>query len=119
MVVNLDFDTILVWLLVGLVAGFAASHLALGHGLGIVGDVLIGIVGAFIGGFLAGVFHWSITIVGHPIISEMLIAFIGAALLLIVVRILGMGRGGARRRAYWSWAGALSSSTCDAAPGAA
>ena len=43
MVVNLDFDTILVWLLVGLVAGFAASHLALGHGLGIVGDVLIGI----------------------------------------------------------------------------
>ena len=82
-------------------AGFAASHLALGHGLGIVGDVVIGIVGAFIGGFLAGAFHWGITIVGHPIISEMVIAFIGAALLLIIVRILGMGRG-ARRRAYWS-----------------
>jgi uncharacterized membrane protein YeaQ/YmgE (transglycosylase-associated protein family) len=101
MVVNLNFDTILVWLLVGLVAGFFASHVALGHGLGIVGDVVVGIIGAFIGGFLAGVFHWGITIVGHPIISEMVIAFIGAALLLIIVRILGMGRG-TRRRAYWS-----------------
>ena len=102
MVVNLDFDTILVWILVGLVAGFAASHLALGHGLGIVGDVLIGIVGAFLGGFLAGVFHWSITIVGHPIISEMVIAFIGAAVLLLIVRLLGgMGRGRSTRRAYW------------------
>ena len=101
MVVNLDFDTVLIWILVGLVAGFAASHLALGHGLGIVGDVLIGIVGALIGGFLAGAFHWSITIVGHPIISEMVIAFIGAVLLLFVVRIFGMGKG-SRRRAYWS-----------------
>ena len=54
MVVNLDFDTILIWLLVGLVAGFFASHIALGHGLGIVGDVVVGIIGAFLGGFLAG-----------------------------------------------------------------
>jgi uncharacterized membrane protein YeaQ/YmgE (transglycosylase-associated protein family) len=97
MVVNLDFDTILVWILVGLVAGFAASHLALGHGLGIVGDVVVGIVGAFLGGFLAGVFHWSIVIVGHPIISTMVIAFIGAVVLLLIVRLLGMGRGGVRR----------------------
>jgi uncharacterized membrane protein YeaQ/YmgE (transglycosylase-associated protein family) len=103
MVVNLDFDTILIWVLVGLVAGFAASHLALGPGLGIVGDVLVGIVGAFVGGFLAGAFHWGITIVGHPIISEMVIAFIGAAVLLLVVRLLGgMGRGRSTRRAYWS-----------------
>jgi len=102
MAVNLDFDTILVWILVGLVAGFLASHLALGHGLGIVGDVLVGIVGAFLGGFLAGAFHWSIVIVGHPIISTMLVAFIGAFILLLIVRLLGgLGRG-SRRRAYWS-----------------
>ena len=102
MVVNLDFDTILVWILVGLVAGFLASHVALGHGLGLVGDVLIGIVGAFLGGFLAGAFHWTIVIVGHPIISAMLIAFIGAFVLLLIVRLLGgLGRG-TRRRAYWS-----------------
>ena len=102
MVVNLDFDTILIWLLVGLVAGFLASHVALGHGLGLLGDVVVGIIGAFLGGFvLAGIFHWSIVIAGHPIISAMVMAFIGAVILLIIVRLLGMGRG-ARRRPYWS-----------------
>ena len=98
----LDFDTLLLWIVVGLVAGFLASHLALGHGLGLIGDVLVGVVGAFLGGFLAGVFHWSIAIAGHPILSAMLIAFIGAVILLLIVRLLGMGRGASRRRAYWS-----------------
>ena len=98
MVVNLDFDTILVWILVGLVAGFFASHLALGHGLGIVGDVIAGVVGALVGGFLAGVFHWSITIVGHPILSAMVIAFIGALIVLMVARLFAAS--GVRRRAY-------------------
>ena len=93
----LDFDTILVWILVGLVAGFFASHLALGHGLGLVGDVIAGVVGALVGGFLAGVFHWSIAIVGHPILSAMLIAFIGAVIVLMVVRLFGGS--GIRRRA--------------------
>jgi uncharacterized membrane protein YeaQ/YmgE (transglycosylase-associated protein family) len=101
MAVNLDFDTILVWLLVGLVAGFFASHIALGHGLGIVGDVVVGIIGAFLGGILSAALHWSITIVGHPIISAMVMAFLGAVILLIIVRLFGMGRGGARRP-YWS-----------------
>ncbi len=96
MVVNLDFDTILIWLLVGLVAGFFASHLALGHGLGIVGDVVVGIIGAFLGGFLANAFHWSIVIVGHPIISAMIMAFLGAVILLFIVRIFSMGRVGRR-----------------------
>ena len=96
MVVNLDFDTILIWLLVGLVAGFFASHIALGHGLGLVGDVVVGIIGAFLGGFLANAFHWSIVVVGHPIISAMIMAFLGAVILLFIVRILGMGRVGRR-----------------------
>ncbi len=96
MVVNLDFDTILIWLLVGLVAGFFASHIALGHGLGIVGDAVVGIIGAFLGGFLANAFHWSIVIVGHPIISAMIMAFLGAVILLFIVRIFSMGRVGRR-----------------------
>jgi uncharacterized membrane protein YeaQ/YmgE (transglycosylase-associated protein family) len=95
--VHIDFDTVLIWILVGLVAGFLASHLALGHGLGVIGDTVVGILGAIIGGFLATVFHVSIVLVGHPIISAMIVAFIGAALLLLVVRMFG---GGARRRAY-------------------
>jgi uncharacterized membrane protein YeaQ/YmgE (transglycosylase-associated protein family) len=96
----LDFDTVLLWILVGLVAGFFASHLALGHGLGLVGDVIAGVVGALVGGFLAGVSHWSITIVGHPILSAMLIAFIGAVIVLMVLRVFKAS--GIRRSAYGS-----------------
>ncbi len=94
--ITLDFDTIVIWILVGLVAGFFASHVALGHGLGLVGDIVVGILGALVGGFLANVFRVSITLNGHPIISEMIIAFIGAALLLLVVRLFSGG--GWRRR---------------------
>ncbi|MEA2654870.1 MAG: hypothetical protein QOI23_235 [Chloroflexota bacterium] len=94
--INLDLDTILIWVLVGLVAGFLASHLALGRGLGLFGDTIVGIIGAFIGGFLAALFHFSIAVVGHPIISTIIIAFIGAALLLLIVRMFA-GRGSRRR----------------------
>ena len=96
----LDLDTILIWALVGLVAGFLASHIALGHGL--LGDIVIGIIGAFIGGFvLLGVLHISIGVAGHPLITQMLMAFIGAAILLVIVRLLGGGRRSSyRRRAF-------------------
>ncbi len=96
--IHLDVDTILVWLLVGLVAGFLASRVALGHGLGLFGDVIVGILGALLGGFLAGVFHINVQIIGHPIISEMIIAFAGAVILLLIVRLFRPV--GARRRAY-------------------
>jgi uncharacterized membrane protein YeaQ/YmgE (transglycosylase-associated protein family) len=96
--IHLDLDTILIWVLVGLVAGFLASHLALGRGLGLFGDTVVGILGAFIGGFLAAVFHFTIAVVGHPLISEMIVAFIGAALLLLIVRMFSGSR--SRRRAF-------------------
>lgn len=98
---TLDVDTILIWCLVGLVAGFLASHIALGHGLGLLGDIVVGIIGAFVGGFLLmGVFHFSVGVAGHPIITEIIMAFIGAAILLLIVRLLGGGRSGYRRRAF-------------------
>ena len=97
-VIHLDLDTILIWALVGLVAGFLASHLALGHGLGLFGDVIVGILGALIGGFLASLLGINIAVVGHPIISAMIIAFVGAALLLLVVRMFSGSR--SRRRAF-------------------
>ncbi len=96
--INLDFDTILTWCLIGLVAGFLASRVALGHGLGLFGDIIVGIVGAFLGGFLASIFHVNIQVIGHPIISEMVVAFVGAAILLLVVRLFSGG--GARRRSW-------------------
>ncbi|MGZ6300005.1 MAG: GlsB/YeaQ/YmgE family stress response membrane protein [Candidatus Limnocylindria bacterium] len=99
--ITLDLDTILIWALVGLVAGFLASHLALGHGLGLLGDIVIGIIGAFIGGFvLLGLLHISISVAGHPLISQMIMAFIGAAILLIIVRLFSGRRPTYRRRAF-------------------
>jgi len=80
------------------VAGFLASRVALGHGLGLFGDIIVGIIGAFIGGFLAGVFHVNVQIIGHPIISEMIVAFVGAVILLLIVRLVRPT--GVRRRAY-------------------
>ena len=83
---TLDWDTIVIWCLVGLVAGFLASHVALGHGLGLLGDIVVGIIGAFIGGFLLlGVLHVSIGIAGHPLLTQMLMAFIGVVIGAIVV----------------------------------
>ncbi len=98
---TLDLDTIIIWALVGFVAGFLASHLALGHGLGLLGDIVVGILGAFIGGFLLlGVFHIGVEVAGHPMLTQMLMAFIGAAILLLIVRVVGGGRSGYRRRAF-------------------
>src|SRR2546428_14165425 len=75
---NLDLDTILIWFLVGLVAGFLASRVALGHGLGLFGDIIVGIIGAFIGGFLGGGFFTNDPINGHPNNNESIVAFLGA-----------------------------------------
>lgn len=96
--VTLDVDTLLIWALVGLVAGFLASHVAYGHGLGLVWDIVVGILGALFGGIvLAGMLHFAITIAGHPIISSIVMASIGAAILLVVFRLVAGGRGYRRR----------------------
>jgi uncharacterized membrane protein YeaQ/YmgE (transglycosylase-associated protein family) len=96
---TIDMDSLLIWVLVGLVAGFLASHLALGHGLGLIWDVVIGILGGLFGGIvLAGIFHISVGIAGHPILSAMIMAFIGAVILLVIFRLFA-GRG-YRRRAF-------------------
>ena len=98
--VTIDLDQVLVWALVGLVAGFLASHVALGHGLGLFWDVIVGIVGAIFGGIvLSGFLHFNIAVAGHPIISAMIMAFIGAAILLLIVRLFA-GRRGYSRRAF-------------------
>lgn len=96
---SLNLDQIVLWILVGLVAGFLASHVALGHGLGLFWDIIVGIIGAFFGGIvLAGLLHFNIAIAGHPTISAIIMAFIGAAILLLILRLFS-GRG-VRRRAF-------------------
>lgn len=94
-VINLTIESILVWLFVGLVAGFLASKVTTGHGMGLLADIVVGVLGAILGTILANVLNISITVADHPIISEIIIAFIGAAILLLVLRLFsgGMRRG--------------------------
>jgi uncharacterized membrane protein YeaQ/YmgE (transglycosylase-associated protein family) len=80
-------ESIVVYLVVGLVAGFLASRVVMGRGGGWFWDIVIGILGAIIGSWLAGVFHITINI-GPSIVNQIIIAFVGALILLIVWRIL-------------------------------
>lgn len=86
---------ILTWLVIGLVAGVLASLVVRGTGMGIVHDVLIGLAGAVIGGVLLHAFRGGRNVA--PTVGwEIVVAFIGAVLLLLVVR--ARHRGGVRRR---------------------
>ena len=95
---QLSMYDLLIWLAVGLVAGFAASKLMLGHGLGLVADLAAGIAGAILGQALSGLFGVQVAVAGHPLVSRVLVACFGALVLLLLLRLVGLGRG--RRRAY-------------------
>jgi uncharacterized membrane protein YeaQ/YmgE (transglycosylase-associated protein family) len=97
---NLDWQTLLIWAIVGLIAGFLASHVMLGHGMGIFGDMIVGIIGGIGANLLANYFNVHFAIQGHPIISDIIIAFFGAVILLMILRLFGMGRSRSRSRAY-------------------
>jgi uncharacterized membrane protein YeaQ/YmgE (transglycosylase-associated protein family) len=87
--ITLDPVGILIWLLIGLVAGFLASKLVRGRGLGLMGDIVVGLLGALIGGFLANLVGFSL----GGLLGTAIIAFLGACLLLLIIRALtGGGR---------------------------
>jgi len=82
--------TLLTWLIVGLVAGVLASLVMGGTGYGLIGDIIIGIVGAFVGGWL-----FSALGVGSPfggLAGTIFVAFIGAVVLLFILRLIRGGR---------------------------
>ncbi|MBA2589111.1 MAG: GlsB/YeaQ/YmgE family stress response membrane protein [Alphaproteobacteria bacterium] len=81
----MDAQGLLIWLVIGAVAGWLAGTLVKGGGFGLVGDIIVGIVGALIGGVLAGALHISI---GSGIISSILTATVGAVLLILLVRMI-------------------------------
>lgn len=99
----MTLDHLLLIILVGLVAGFLATHLVTGHGYGLIGDIVVGIIGALLGFLLLGAFlavHVlaPLGIPGDSIVGQIIIAFIGAAILLAVLRLVsGAGVGGGRR----------------------
>ena len=81
----MSVEALLIWLLVGAVAGWLAGLVVRGGGFGIVCNIVIGIIGAFLGGWLFGVAGIAI---GAGIINTIFTAFIGAVVLLLLVRVL-------------------------------
>ncbi|MGH2494726.1 MAG: GlsB/YeaQ/YmgE family stress response membrane protein [Ktedonobacteraceae bacterium] len=92
--INLSASTIIWWLIIGLVVGVIASFIMRG-GYGIVADIIIGIVGAFIGGFLASLIGVGS---GGSLILTLIIAVIGACILIAILRAVSGGYGRRRRR---------------------
>ena len=92
---HISSESLLVILFVGLVAGWLAGQIVQGTGFGLIGDVIIGILGAFIGSWLLPQLGIHL---GTGLISAILNATIGAVLLLLIVRLVRDGRGGG-----WGW----------------
>ncbi|MBC7751489.1 MAG: GlsB/YeaQ/YmgE family stress response membrane protein [Candidatus Saccharibacteria bacterium] len=73
------------FLLVGLIAGWLAGMLVKGGGFGVVGDMIVGVLGAFIGGFLFTKLGVSS---GGGMIGSIIVATIGAIILIFILRLI-------------------------------
>jgi uncharacterized membrane protein YeaQ/YmgE (transglycosylase-associated protein family) len=78
-------QSLLAWLIVGAIAGWLAGLLVRGGGFGLIGDIIIGIIGAFIAGWLFPYLHIDL---GGGIIGAIIAAVIGAVILLVVARLI-------------------------------
>src|ERR671935_1790383 len=95
---HLSNESLLVILLVGIVAGWLAGKIVRGTGFGILGDLLVGIIGAFIGNWLLPKLG---IILGTGVISAIVNATLGAIALLLVVGLLRGAVGGGGWRPRW------------------
>ena len=87
---DLSLSSLIWWLIVGLIAGALAGLVMRGGGYGIVGDIIVGIIGAVIGG-------WIFSLLGigaGGLIGSIIVAFVGACILIAILRAVsgGMGR---------------------------
>lgn len=87
---NLDPGSWLSWIIVGLIAGAVASRVVAGRGFGCLADIVVGVAGAIIGGFLLGALFGASGTVGFW--GSLIVAFIGAAVLLAALKLLSGGR---------------------------
>jgi len=80
---------ILVWIIVGLVAGFLAGQVMRGGGYGLIGDIIIGVLGGLLGGWIGTTFLNIDAGVNGINLQSILVAFAGAVLLILVLRMIG------------------------------
>ncbi|HET9780581.1 MAG TPA: GlsB/YeaQ/YmgE family stress response membrane protein [Candidatus Dormibacteraeota bacterium] len=78
------------WIIVGLIAGAIASRVVAGRGFGCIADIVVGVAGAIIGGFLLSALFGASGTVGFW--GSLIVAFIGAAALLAILKLASGGR---------------------------
>jgi uncharacterized membrane protein YeaQ/YmgE (transglycosylase-associated protein family) len=82
---NMDPTAIIIWLVIGAIAGWLAGQIMKGGGFGLVGDIIVGIVGAFIAGELFPRLGFDL---GGGVLGQIIAAVIGACILLFIVRLV-------------------------------
>ncbi len=102
---SLSNESLLVILFVGVIAGWLASHLVRGGGFGLIGDLVLGVIGAFIGDWLLPRLNIHL---GVGTLALIINATIGAIVLLVIVRLVSGGgslggAGGWRSRWRGRW----------------
>ena len=80
----MEIQTLVIILAIGAVAGWLAGVIMKGGGYGLLGDIVIGIIGAFVGGFLFGLLGIS----AGGLIGQIITATVGAIVLIFVLRML-------------------------------
>jgi uncharacterized membrane protein YeaQ/YmgE (transglycosylase-associated protein family) len=81
----MEAESVVVWLVIGAVAGWLAGMIVKGGGFGLIGDIVVGIVGAVIAGWLLPYLHINI---GSGIVASIIDAVIGAVILLVILRLI-------------------------------
>jgi uncharacterized membrane protein YeaQ/YmgE (transglycosylase-associated protein family) len=76
---------LILFILVGLIAGALAGRVVSGHGYGMFGDIVVGVIGAFLGGWLFSTF---LGVAGGGVLMSLVTAFIGAVALLWLIRLV-------------------------------
>ena len=82
---TMDVQSLVIWLIVGGIAGWLAGKVVKGGGFGLVGDIVVGIVGALLAGWLLPQLG---IIIGGGLVGAIINAFIGAVILLVVIRLI-------------------------------
>lgn len=84
----MDLTALILFLLIGIAAGWLASTLMKGRGLGLLGNLVVGVIGAFLGGFLFNMVGIS---AGGPLVGLLITATVGAVVLLLLIRLIKSG----------------------------
>ena len=87
LLVVLSPGNFLAWILVGLIAGAVAGRLTRGRGYGCIGDIIVGLIGAVVGGYIVSLFVGNATHT-YGFLATTLVAILGAVVLLVLLRLI-------------------------------